>query len=72
MTGQRFDHIRNWIRTELVEQASQRFANQKELQLVYQIGFLEAQLAQAIADDNKYLYRFKQAIEQADTKLRRL
>jgi hypothetical protein len=34
--------------------------------MLYQIGFLQAQLAEAIRADNLNYYRFKQALEQSE------
>jgi hypothetical protein len=34
--------------------------------MLYQIGFLQAQLAEAIRADNHNYYRFKQALERTE------
>lgn len=38
--------------------------------MLYQIGFLEAQLGEAMRDDNKNYYRFRKALDRLDRKLR--
>lgn len=38
--------------------------------MLYQIGFLQAQLNEAMRDDNKNYYRFRQALDRVDRKLR--
>lgn len=57
---------RDYIRTELLERAARRYPNNTRLQMLYQIGFLQAQLAEAIRADNLNYYRFKQALEQSE------
>jgi hypothetical protein len=63
---------RQYIRTELVEQAVSRYPNNPRLQLLYQIGFLQAQLAWAMQQDNLTYYRFKQCINEANEQLKKL
>jgi hypothetical protein len=57
---------RDYIRTELLERAARRYPNNTRLQMLYQIGFLQAQLAEAIRADNLNYLRFKQALEQSE------
>ena len=61
---------KEYIRTELLERSSQLFPNNPRLQMLYQIGFLEAQLSEAMRDDNKNYYRFQRALDRVDRKLR--
>lgn len=63
---------RQYIRSELVEQAVRRYPNNPRLQMLYQIGFLQAQLARAMEQDNLAYYRFRQCIDQANEQLKRL
>ena len=63
-------NYREYIRTELLEKASRLFPNNPRLQMLYQIGFLEAQLGEAMRDDNKNYYRFRKALDRLDRKLR--
>ena len=57
---------RDYIRTELLERAARRYPNNTRLQMLYQIGFLQAQLAEAFKADNLNYYRFTQALEQSE------
>lgn len=57
---------RDYIRTELLERAAERYPNNTQLQMLYQIGFLQAQLAAAIRADNYNYLRFKQALERSE------
>jgi hypothetical protein len=40
--------------------------------MLYQIGFLQAQLAWAMQQDNLTYYRFKQCINEANEQLKKL
>ncbi len=60
------------IRAVLLEQSVQRFPNNPRLQMLYQIGFLQAQLAEAMRSDNLAYSRFKQCIDQAQRQLNEL
>ncbi len=55
---------KEFIRAELLELSARLYPNNPRLQMLYQIGFLQAQLAEAMRDDNRCYYRFQQAIEQ--------
>ena len=57
---------REYIRTELLERASARYPNNTRLQMLYTIGFLQAQLAEAMRADNYVYYRFKEALEHSE------
>ncbi len=54
-----------WIRAELLELASTRYPNNPKLQMLYQIGFLQAQLAQAMCSDTAVTERFIRAVTVA-------
>ena len=56
---------RELIRQQLLEQSAQRYPNEPKLQMLYTIGFLQAQLAEAMQRDNITYSRFTQCIEQA-------
>lgn len=57
---------RDYIRTELLERAARRYPTNTRLQMLYQIGFLQAQLAEAFRADNYNYLRFKQALERSE------
>ena len=61
-----YEQLRSWIRQDLLELSARKFPNNPRLQMLYQIGFLQAQLAQAIRADNHNYYRFKQAVERTE------
>jgi len=56
---------RDYIRTELLERSAARYPRNTRLQMLWQIGFLQAQLAEAFKADNHNYYRFTQALERA-------
>ena len=56
---------REHIRQQLLEQSAQRYPNEPKLQMLYTIGFLQQQLAEAMQRDNIAYYKFQAAIEQA-------
>ena len=55
-----------WVRQELVQVASAKYPNDATKQMIYSIGFLEAQLAAAFRTDSRVYDDFKQAVQQAD------
>jgi hypothetical protein len=59
------EQYRQYIRQELLAQSAARYPNNPRLQMLYTIGFLQAQLAEAMHSDNITYYRFRQCIEQA-------
>jgi hypothetical protein len=69
MTNQQY---RSWIRSDLLELASKKFPNNPRLQMLYQIGFLQAQLSQNMCDDNRAAQKFNLAVEQTTQQLREL
>jgi hypothetical protein len=54
-----------WIRAELVQVASHKFPNDPRKQMIYSIGFLEAQLAANFRTDSRCYDTFKQAINRS-------
>jgi hypothetical protein len=60
---------RSWIREDLLELAAAKYPNNPRLQILYQIGFLQAQLAQNMTDDNRASLRFNQAITNSNDQL---
>jgi hypothetical protein len=63
---------RERIRQQLLEQSALRYPGNPRLQMLYTIGFLQAQLAEAMHRDNITYYRFQQCIEQAEQLLKEL
>jgi hypothetical protein len=57
---------RELIRQQLLEQSAARYPNDPKLQMLYTIGFLQAQLAEAMHRDNHAYYKFQQCIDQAE------
>ena len=55
-----------WVRQELVQVAAAKYPNNPQQQMIYSIGFLEAQLAAAFRTDSRVYDDFKQAVQQAD------
>ena len=66
------EQYRSWIRMDLLELSARKFPNNPRLQMLYQIGFLQAQLAQSMADDNRASYKFNQAITHSNDQLNEL
>ena len=56
---------RELIRQQLLEQSAARYPNEPKLQMLYTIGFLQQQLAEAMQRDNITYSRFQQCVEQA-------
>jgi len=52
------------IRKLLLERAARLYPNQPQLQLIYQIGFLQAQLAEAMCDDSRIRSRFRASVNR--------
>jgi hypothetical protein len=57
------EQYRDWIRTQLLDMASSKYPNSPHKQMLYQIGFLQAQLAQAMTADTNTADRFKSAVD---------
>jgi hypothetical protein len=56
----------HWVRQELVQVASAKYPNNPRAQMIYSIGFLEAQLASAFRTDSQVYDDFKRAVQQAN------
>jgi hypothetical protein len=56
---------REHIRQQLLAQSAARYPSDPRLQMLYTIGFLQAQLAEAMHRDNITYTRFQHCIEQA-------
>lgn len=54
-----------WVRNELVQVAAAKYPNDPRRQMIYSIGFLESQLAQAFRTDSRVYDDFKRSIERA-------
>jgi hypothetical protein len=63
-----YQQLRSWIRQDLLELSAQKFPNNPRLQMLYQIGFLQTQLAQSMNDDSRVSQRFMAAYKQAVNK----
>lgn len=63
-----YEQYRSWIRQDLLELAAQKFPNNPRLQMLYQIGFLQTQLALNMNDDSRASQRFHAAYKQAVNK----
>jgi hypothetical protein len=50
----------------MLEQASERYPNNPRLQMIWQIGFLEAQLAHAMQHDNYVANGFRACIARCE------
>jgi hypothetical protein len=60
MTQQQY---RSWLREQLVDIAAKRYPGNTQLQLIYQIGFLEQLLAGAMHKDSRVYEEFTACIE---------
>jgi len=59
------DQTVNRIRSTLLELAVSKYPNNPQLQMLYTIGFLQAQLARACHTDSRVYTDFKTAINQS-------
>ena len=55
----------NYIRKELLELSANRYPGDTHRQMLYQIGFMQAQLAHYMHKDSHVAHQFKDRIEQA-------
>ena len=62
------EQYRTWIRNTLLDTSASKYPNDPHKQMLYQIGFLQAQLSHAMAADNQIAYLYKDCIEQAKLK----
>ena len=53
-----------YIRRQVLERAVRLYPNDTQLQMLYTIGFLQAQLADAMYNDTNVAYGFRQQIKQ--------
>jgi hypothetical protein len=58
----------DYIQSEVLALARQKYPNNERLQWIYVHGFVSAQLAQAIDRDSSVIYQFKAAVRQAKSK----
>ena len=58
----------DYIQTEAWTLAVKKYPNDRNLQWIYVHGFITAQLALAVENDNHVLYKFKAAIKLAKSK----
>jgi len=63
-----YEQYRSWIRQDLLELSAQKFPNNPRLQMLYQIGFLQTQLALNMNDDSRASQRFRTAYKRAVNK----
>jgi hypothetical protein len=56
----------NYIRKELLELSATRYPGDTHRQMMYQIGFMQAQLAHHMHKDSLVAYQFKQSVESAN------
>jgi hydroxymethylpyrimidine/phosphomethylpyrimidine kinase len=66
------EQYRKWLKTQLLELAVAKYPNNIHLQLIYQIGFLEQQLANTMRHDSRRADEFKQCIDSANDQLKDL
>lgn len=59
MTPQKYQQ---WINQQLTALAEQKYPNNTSARLLYTIGFLQAQLAQAMYNDSKIYTKFKATV----------
>lgn len=58
----------DYIQSEVLALAKQKYPNNERLQWIYVHGFVCAQLTQAIDNDNRVMSKFKEAIQAAKTR----
>jgi len=58
----------DYIQSEVLALARQKYPNNERLQWIYVHGFVSAQLAQASDLDTSVIYKFKEAIREAKSK----
>lgn len=60
------EQYRKWLQTQLLELAVKKYPNNPRLQMIYQIAFLEQQLAHAMHNDSRQADAFIDCIERAE------
>ena len=58
----------DYIQSEVLALAKQKYPNNERLQWIYVHGFVCAQLAMAVDNDSSVIYKFKAAIKEAKSK----
>jgi len=58
----------DYIQSEVLAVARQKYPNNERLQWIYVHGFVCAQLAMAVDNDTSVIYKFKAAIKEAKSK----
>jgi hypothetical protein len=58
----------DYIQSEVLAVARQKYPNNERLQWIYVHGFVCAQLAMAVDNDSSVIYKFKAAIKEAKSK----
>jgi len=58
----------DYIQSEVLAVAKQKYPNNERLQWIYIHGFVSAQLALAVDHDTSVIYKFKAAIQSAKNK----
>lgn len=61
MTKQEYQQ---YIRRQLLDKAVSKYPNDTHKQMIYQLGFLQAQLAEAMYNDNHIANQFKHSVKQ--------
>ena len=59
------NQARQWIQQQLLDLAVCKYPNDPHRQMLYQIGFLQAQLAEAFYTDNLALAKFKHCLDKS-------
>jgi hypothetical protein len=60
------EQYHKWLRAELVDMAAARYPDDIKLQMIYQLGFLEQQLASAMNKDSRVFDEFTACIKRAN------
>ena len=60
------EQYRKWLQTQLLDVAVNKYPNNPRLQMIYQIAFLEQQLAHAMNKDSRTADAFIDCIERAE------
>lgn len=58
------EEYQQYIRRQLLDKAVSKYPNDADKQMIYQLGFLQAQLARAMYNDSNVAHAFKQTIKQ--------
>ncbi len=55
-----------YIRKQVLESAVRKYPNDTHRQMLYTIGFLQAQLADAMYNDTRVAYGFRQQVKRSN------